>query len=65
MKTKIRVTLITGILSVVFLVTNLTYSNDRLIDKWTSFGLGVSSAIFIAEALLLVRTMNKSSVSTN
>ena len=66
MKTKQLITLITGILTVTFLVINLTYAKNPTIDKWTSFGLGITSVFFIGEAVLLIKgRKNKAEANLN
>ena len=64
MKTKQLITLITGMLTVIFLIINLTYAKNPTIDKWTSFGLGITSVFFIGEGLLLIKG-RKNNTETN
>ena len=54
MKLKFLVPVVTGILTAVFLYISSTTQNST-VDKWTSFGMGITTAIFVSSLIAAIK----------
>ena len=59
MKIKLLITLISGVLLVLFLLIDLKSADNSAIDKWTSFGLGLMAPIFVSGIIATVVSYRK------
>ena len=63
MKLKWIIPIASAVLMVIFLIVDKYSAPDSTTDKWTSFGLGFSSAIFVAALLpIIIKSDRKNTV---
>lgn len=63
MKFKSFITIISGLLMVILLLVDLKSGQNSAVDKWTSFGLGMTSVVFISGLVSLIALYRKKSNS--
>ena len=63
MKFKSFITIISGLLMVILLLVDLKSGKNSAVDKWTSFGLGMTSVVFISGLVSLIALYRKKSNS--
>lgn len=61
MKMKLLVPIVTGVLTVLFLYISSTTGNST-VDKWTSFGMGITTAIFVSSLIAVIKGSKTKSV---
>ena len=59
MKFKLLAAIFSGVFIVILMVINLKSGQHSATDKWTSFGLGMISVIFIATAAAFIKGYRK------
>jgi hypothetical protein len=59
MKFKLSVVILTGILTAILLAINLKSADHSATDKWTSFGLGMVSVVFLSSLISLIAFYRK------
>ena len=59
MKLKWIIPIASAVLIVIFLIINKYSVQDSTTDKWTSFGLGFSSAVFVVTLVPIIVKNNK------
>ncbi|MBS1526874.1 MAG: hypothetical protein JST19_14560 [Bacteroidetes bacterium] len=59
MKIKLLIPLLSAVLFVVFLAIDLKANHDSALDKWMSFGMGITVPVFIASLVSADRLRRK------
>lgn len=54
MKLKWIIPIVSGVLIVIFLIADKYSARDSAADKWYSFGLGFSSAVFVVSLIPVI-----------
>ena len=63
MKFKSLITIISGLGMIILLLVDLKSGQNSTVDKWTSFGLGMISVIFISSLISLIALYKKRKTS--
>jgi len=63
MKFKLLAAIFSGIFIAILLIINLKSPSHSATDKWTSFGLGMISVIFIAALVAVINSYRKQKTS--